>query len=98
MSTTTSHTSQTEILARCLDLSSDRLTGETAQFLVGLELDEHDRERLDALAEKSRLGILGEAECCELEEYRRAGRMMEMIKIKARQALDNGKQSSAQHG
>ncbi len=98
MSTTANITNQTEILARCLDLSADRLTAETARFLIDLELGDEDRQRLNYLAEKTRLGTLSEAEQSELDEYRRIGRLVEMMKLKAKLFLKNDKQSSARNG
>jgi hypothetical protein len=52
-----------------------------------MELAEDDRQRLQDLAAKARQGSLSEADEAALEEYRRAGRLMEMMKLKARIVL-----------
>lgn len=87
MNPTLASTNQTEILSRSFDLHGDRMSPDAAQFIMSIELDEQDRQRLDELAEKARQGSLSEAEETDLEEYRRAGRLMEMMKLKARMVL-----------
>ena len=42
---------------------------------------------MNELAEKARNGNLTAGEEAELEEFRRCGRLMEMLKVKARKAL-----------
>jgi hypothetical protein len=83
-------TNQTAILGRSFDLGVDQMSPETAQFILSMKLADDDRQRLEELAAKARRGNLTEADDAELEEYRRAGRMMEMMKLKARIVLDNG--------
>ncbi len=58
-----------------------------AEFILSIKLAENDRQRLQELAAKARQGALSEAEEGALDEYRRAGRLMEMMKLKARIAL-----------
>ena len=59
---------------------------EVAKFLLDLQLSDDDRRGLDALAEKARLGTLSAVEQADLEEYRRVGRLVELLKVKARVA------------
>ena len=87
MSTTTLPTSQSEIIARALDESPTGLSPEGAKFFLSLQLAPRDRERMDELAEKARRGELADAEEREIDEYRRTVRLVELIKLKARIAL-----------
>lgn len=84
-------TSQTAILGRSIDLGVTRMSPEVAEFLLSMELAEDDRQRLQELAAKARQEALSEADEAALEEYRRAGRLMEMMKLKARIVLKAAK-------
>ena len=78
---------QADILARAIDGHADGLSFEVAQFIVTLELAEDDERRMNELAEKARDGHLAVGEEAELEEFRRCGRLMEMLKLKAHKVL-----------
>jgi hypothetical protein len=80
---------QAAILGRSFDLGANKMTPDAARFILSMELAEEDRQRLEDLAEKARDGSLSEADEAALEEYRRAGRLMEMMKLKARIVLKN---------
>ncbi len=67
------------------------MSPEVAEFLLSMELAEDDRQRLQELAAKARQEALSEADEAALEEYRRAGRLMEMMKLKARIVLKAAK-------
>jgi len=86
MSTATTN-NLTEIIGRSLELRADRMSPDVVQFFLSIELTDEDKNRLNDLAEKARQGILSEAEQAELEEYRRGGRVVELMKLKARIAL-----------
>jgi hypothetical protein len=60
---------------------------EVAKFFLDLGLSDADRTALDALAEKSRLAMLTPAEQADLDEYRRVGRLVELMKVKAKVAM-----------
>ena len=75
---------QTAILSRLPALATERLAPEVAKFILEIELAAEDRQRLDELAEKARQGTLSGDEEAEIEEYRRAGRVVEMLKLRAR--------------
>jgi hypothetical protein len=79
--------SQAEIFGRALDKRADRMPADVAHFIISIEVTAEDAQRLDELADKARQGTLSEEEETELEEYRRFGRLMEMMKLKARIAL-----------
>ncbi len=78
---------QANILARAIDGHAGGLSVDVAQFIVSLELAEVDERRMNELAEKARDGHLTAGEEAELEEFRRCGRLMEMLKLKAHKAL-----------
>ena len=83
----TAAANQNDIFARSLEIRGDRLSQDVAQFFLELDLSPDDRLRLDELAAKSRAGQLSEADQRDLEEYRRVGRLVELMKLKARAAL-----------
>jgi len=79
--------SQVEIFGRALDCHASDLSADVASFILSLDLAEKDECRMDELAEHARQGQLTAAEEIELEEFRRCGRLIEILKLKARQAL-----------
>jgi hypothetical protein len=88
MSTTTPNVTPIDILIRSIDVHPEQLTPEVARFFLGLELSEQDRRRTAALASKARDGALSPMEEQEIEDYRRTGKLIELLKIKASIALD----------
>jgi hypothetical protein len=86
MSTATIPTNQAEIFARSLT-EREPIPSDVARFFLNLELAESDRLRLNELAEKARSGTLNSVETQDLEEYRRLGRLVELMKLKAQVAL-----------
>ena len=87
MSVAESPTNQSEILTRAIDEHSAELSPEAAKFLLSLKLAARDVSRMNELAEKSRAGTLEEQEAHDIDEYRRSSRMVDILKLKARQAL-----------
>jgi hypothetical protein len=87
MNTITIENNQANILARAIDCHIDGLSAEVAQFIVSLSLAQDDEARMSELAEKAREGHLTANEEAELEEFRRCGRLMEMLKLKAHKVL-----------
>ncbi len=87
MNTIATENNQANILARAIDCHSDGLSPEVAQFIVSLSLARDDEGRMNELAEKAREGHLTAGEEAELEEFRRCGRLMEMLKLKAQKVL-----------
>jgi hypothetical protein len=78
---------QTTILDRALAGASSEMTPETARFLLSLQLDPSDDRRANELAQKARDGRLTPDEQTEIDEYRRIGRVIEMLKLKAMAVL-----------
>jgi hypothetical protein len=87
MSTASSTINQVEVLARSIDRDGARMSPEVARYFLDLQLSDSDRRTLDILAEKSRQGALTPAEQADLGEYRRVGRLVELMKVKAQVAL-----------
>ena len=75
------------ILARVLDPEEGRLAPEAARYVLSLRFRQHDRERMDLLAQKAQHGTLTTGEQTELENYCNVGDLLAMIQSKARQAL-----------
>jgi hypothetical protein len=90
MSTATPPVTPIDILIRSMDVHPEQMTAEVATFFLGLELSEQDRQRTAELAAKARDGSLSALEEQEIEEYRRTGKLIEKLKIKARMALEKG--------
>ena len=90
MSTIAAGTNQAEIFRRVLELQGNALTPEVAQFFLQLELPAEDRARLDELAALARQGTLSPSDHADLDEFRRFGRLVELMKLKARKSLQVG--------
>ena len=93
MNPATTVNNQTEIFGRAIDLHADQLSPDVAHFIVSLELTQDDESRMNVLAEKARQDSLSQEDEMELEEYRRCGRLIEMLKLKARMVLEQTSQS-----
>jgi hypothetical protein len=75
------------ILGRVLQPDRGNLPKETAQWLLAMDFDPDDRKRIAVLYEKAREGTLTAEEDAELEDYGDVGRLLEMLKAKARASL-----------
>ena len=78
---------QVELLARSMDRVETAMSPEFARYFRDLQLSEEDRLALNNLAEKARRGTLSPAEQIDLDEYRRVGRLVELMKVKAEIAV-----------
>jgi len=77
---------QANILGRALDCRAESLSPEVAKFILSLTLDQADERRMNELAELARSGQLTPADEAELDEFRRCGRLIEILQLKARKA------------
>jgi len=75
------------ILSRVLRPDQGDLPQETARWLLGIDFDPVDRDRIAALYEKAREGVLSDVEDAELEDYGDVGRLLEMLRAKGRVSL-----------
>lgn len=60
-----------------------------------MALSSTDRERMNELAARSRDGSLGSDEQLEIESYRQACRLLDLMKAKARLSLKNAGETAA---
>lgn len=76
-----------EILSRAISPENGNLSRDAAESILSLSFPEGDRERMNELAEKARAGTLSDDDAAELENYRHVGRLLEILKSKARLSL-----------
>lgn len=77
----------TAILARAINPENGSWSPDASRSILNIKLPKADCDVRDALAEKAREGTLNEAGEQELENYRHAGRILELMKAKARISL-----------
>ena len=75
------------ILSRVVSPENGDLSRDAARSILQITFPHSDRERMNELAEKARDGTLGNDEETELENYRHVGRLLEILKSKARLSL-----------
>ena len=75
------------ILSRVIDAENGNLTAEAARAILRMGFPAEDCARAEVLAARSREGVLTAAEETELESYRHVGRLLELMKSKARLSL-----------
>lgn len=80
-------TGEAAILSRLIRPERADLSPEAARSLLKLDFDDLDRTRMHELAGKAQDGMLSSAEEAELENYRRIGRLLDLMRSKARRSL-----------
>ena len=75
------------ILSRVVGPENANLSREAARSILNIRFPESDRDRMNELAEKARAGVLAGDDEAELENYRHVGRLLEVLKSKARLSL-----------
>jgi hypothetical protein len=83
----TINTTETAILDRVIKPDRGDLPREAADAILRFELDEVDRETMHRLAQKNQAGELTAEEQRALESYRQVGRMLDLLRSKARLSL-----------
>jgi hypothetical protein len=78
---------QNAILERAINPKAGNWSASTAHSLLEIKLTDRDLARADELARKAGEGTLSDAELAELNSFRHAGRVLEMLKAKARISL-----------
>ena len=76
-----------EILARAIQPGNGDLSAEAARSILGFQLAEDDRRRVDELAARARSGELLPEERTELDDYERTAALLEILQSKARHSL-----------
>ena len=75
------------ILSRAINPTNGSWPVEVAQGILSITLSQADRQRMDELAAKARNAALDTDEELEIESYRQASRLLELMKAKARASL-----------
>lgn len=79
--------SEADILSRIIRPDRGTWSKEAAEAMLQFDFPPADVERMNLLAEKARAGSLSPDEDTELENYRHAGRLLELLQSKARLSL-----------
>jgi hypothetical protein len=80
-------TSEVAILSRVIQPESRDWPQAAAEAILRMGFDETDRERMTALLEKAKAGNLTSDESEGLENYRHIGKLLELMKSRARRSL-----------
>jgi hypothetical protein len=75
------------ILGRLIRPEQDDLSPDAARSILRLDFGAQDRVRMHELAVKAQHGTLTEADEAELASYRGVGRLLELLRSKARRSL-----------
>ena len=80
-------TSEAAILSRVIRPDRGTWSKEAAESILRFDFPSTDIDQMNLLAAKARDGSLSSGELAELENYRRAGRLLELLQSKARLSL-----------
>ena len=78
---------QTGILSRAINPHEPTWSEAASRSILDIKLTVDDNRRRDELAEKARQGTLSTEELQELDSYREVGRILELMKAKAKISL-----------
>jgi hypothetical protein len=81
--------SEAAIFARVVSFDNANLSRDAVNSILRIAFPAADRERMNSLAEKARDGALTADGAAELEHYGHVGRLLEILKSKARLSLRN---------
>lgn len=79
--------SEAAILSRVIQPDSGDWSRAAAEAILRLGFNETDRERMTSLLEKAKAGTLTNEESEALEHYRHIGKLLELMKSRARRSL-----------
>jgi hypothetical protein len=80
----TLESSEAAILDRIMRPSVGGWPRAAAEAILTVTFDTQDRERMSHLMEKAKAGDLSQSEVEEMENYRHVGRLLELMKSRAR--------------
>lgn len=83
----TLESSEAAILDRVFRPDAGGWTRAAAEAILSVGFNENDRDRMAGLLEKAKAGELSVEEATALENYRHVGRLLELMKSKARRSL-----------
>jgi hypothetical protein len=75
------------IWARLMRAQKDELSSEVAEFLLSIDFEESDRQRVLKLADRSEAGTLTAEERAEFDSYLHIGDLLAVMQSKARLVL-----------
>ena len=78
---------ETAIWERLIRPRRNDLPPSAARALLKMEFDPSDKKRMNVLARKAQAGTLSTTEEGQLENYRKAGYLLDLIRSKARRSL-----------
>ncbi len=76
------------ILGRMIQADRGDFSPEAAEAILKIQFDPRDEARMHTLAAMGQAGELTEREQAEVEEYRRAGYLIDLLQAKARLSLE----------
>ncbi len=79
---------QGTILDRAFSSIPSGMSVDAAKYFLCIDLSDSDRQRASDLAAKARADSLTSEEQLEIDEYRRAGRTIEMLRIRAKSVVE----------
>ncbi len=82
-------TSETAIFERIVLPSQPGLHEEAARSILAMQFSHDDRQRMQLLADKAKLGTLSPEEEQEVANYERVGHYLAILQSKARLSLKN---------
>ena len=83
------------ILARLIQ-SRDTMSREVAEYLLSIDFEAGDVERMNVLSERAREGNLMPEEAAELDSYLHVGSLLSIMQSKARRLLKSGDRTAPQ--
>ena len=83
----TLESSEAAILDRVMRPNAGGWPRAAAEAILAVTFNSQDRERMSQLMEKAKAGNLSQAETEEMENYRHVGRLLELMKSRARLSL-----------
>jgi len=83
----TLESSEAAILDRVICPSVGGWPRAAAEAILTVTFEAQDRERMSHLMEKAKAGDLSQPEAEEMENYRHVGRLLELMKSRARRSL-----------
>jgi hypothetical protein len=81
------NTSEVAILSRVLEPDRPTLSPAAARALLALDFSPADKDRMRQLSAKARQGTLTADEQAEINNYERAGHVLNLLQSKARRSL-----------
>lgn len=88
-SQTATPNTEAAILARLIQ-ARDTMSRDVAEYLLSIDFEPSDVERMNALAERARDGSLAAEDAAELDSYLHVGSLLSIMQSKARRLLKSG--------